>query len=229
MLQQTQAERVVPKYVRFTRAFPTVESLARASLRRVLKFWSGLGYNRRALALQQLATEVVERFNGRLPDQLHRLLELPAIGPYTASAVRVFAFGHPEVMIETNIRAVFIHHFFPKRKRIADNQLAPLVEQTLDRSDPRQWYEALMDYGAWLKKEVANPGRRSRHYVRQKNFGGSNRQLRGTLIRAMLGSSRSLTWLVRGTDQPVGKVERALSELVREGLVARRGQNYIIQ
>ena len=85
------------------------------------------------------------------------MLNLPGIGPYTAAAILTFAFNVPTVFIETNIRAVFIHTFFGDRTDVSDKEILPLIEQMLDRKDPRKWYWALMDYGVMLKKEFANP------------------------------------------------------------------------
>ncbi|MBI4425958.1 MAG: A/G-specific adenine glycosylase [Candidatus Kerfeldbacteria bacterium] len=229
MLQQTQADRVVPKYRAFIRSFPTIRLLAKAPLRKVLAGWQGLGYNRRAVALQRAAQAIANQYGGRVPQHIEALRRLPGVGRYTAAAVLVFAFNQPTAMVETNIRSVFLHHFFPRQRLVRDDELQPLIAQTLDRRQPRRWYEAVMDYGAWLKKQLPNPGRRSRHYVRQSTFAGSHRQLRGQLIRAVLDSPRSLASLVQDFERPTSAVRQAVTELVREGLIARRGQTYIIQ
>ena len=125
MLQQTQVPRVTVKYAEFIAAFPDVRSLAAASLDEVLQVWRGLGYNRRALMLKRAAEEIVVRFGGAVPDDPSALRSLPGIGPYTAGAVLAFAFNRPEVIIETNIRTVFIHHFFPDRIRCATPTSCP--------------------------------------------------------------------------------------------------------
>jgi A/G-specific adenine glycosylase len=175
MLQQTQVDRVIPKYKAFLKAFPTARVLARAALPQVLLLWSGLGYNRRAKYLWEAA----KRWGAPLET-------LPGVGPYTASAVRVFAYNKPEILIETNIRAVFLHHLFPKSKKVPDARLMPFIVRALDRKKPRVWYAALMDYGSYLKKKLPNPSRRSRLHTKQKPFKGSDREIRGGILKAHL-------------------------------------------
>ncbi len=225
MLQQTQADRVVDGYERFVRAFPHVEVLARAPLRGVLRKWQGLGYNRRALMLKRAASDVVAHHNGSVPRGIDELVKLPGVGPYTAAAVAAFAFNKPVVMIETNIRSAFIHHFFPRRRNVADAEILPLVERTLVRGDARQWYSALMDYGAYLKRSVENPGRRSRHHHVQGTFAGSRREVRGKVIRALVASPRlSPAELGRLVNLPAVRLSAVVHDLCREGLVVRQGQ-----
>ncbi len=115
MLQQTQVPRVIEKYEEFLKKFPYVRTLAKAPLAEVLKVWSGLGYNRRGKYLHDAAKEIVGKYGGRVPRDAAALRALPGIGDYTASAMRVFAFNEPDVLIETNIRAAFIHNFFTTR------------------------------------------------------------------------------------------------------------------
>jgi A/G-specific adenine glycosylase len=186
MLQQTQVPRVVEKYQEFVRLFPSWEALAGASLVEVLKAWLGLGYNRRAKFLHEAARIVVREHAGKLPRDPEVLRQLPGIGAATAASIAAFAFDVPTVFIETNIRSVFIHHFFAGRADVGDCEVLPLVEQALDRRSPGRWYSALMDYGVELKKKVGNPSRRSRHHVRQSRFEGSDRQVRGAILREVL-------------------------------------------
>src|SRR5574337_224310 len=115
MLQQTQVQRVMGKYEPFINAFPDFSSLARAQLRMIMRQWQGLGYNRRAIALKQIAQRVMEEFHGELPSSVETLMTFPGIGRATASAISAFAFHIPAVFIETNIRRVFIHVFFHDR------------------------------------------------------------------------------------------------------------------
>ncbi len=184
MLQQTQVSRVIEKYKEFLRAFPTFRALASAPTGDVLKVWQGLGYNRRALALQRCAREVVTSYRGKLPEDYETLCTLPGIGPYTAGAVLAFAFDVSVPMIETNIRRVYLHHFFPGKKKVSDALLQPMIARHVASvSSARQWYSALMDYGAHLAREIPNPNTRSKHYTRQAQFGGSLRQLRGRILR----------------------------------------------
>jgi A/G-specific adenine glycosylase len=227
MLQQTQVDRVVGKYRQFVRAFPSWRSLARARLDRVLAVWRGLGYNRRALWLKRAAEAVAERHGGRLPRDVHELERLPGVGEATARSIAAFAFNEPTVFIETNIRSVFLHHFFPGRSKVGDCQLLPLVERTLDRRNPARWYSALMDYGVYLKRHHGNPSRRSRHHVRQAPFEGSDRQVRGRILTALLerpGQTRR--GLQRNMAEARGRVPALLERLCAEGMVRRNGARY---
>ena len=218
MLQQTQTERVLPKYGRFLLEVPTWEALAQLPVEHLLRLWQGLGYNRRVLNLQRAAQMVVSQFKGTLPRDAGELEKLPGIGPYTARAICVFAFNQPAVMIETNIRRVFLHHFFADQAGIADAALMPLIEETLDHANPRNWYYALMDYGAWLTKSVPNPNRRSKHYSKQSKFEGSNRQLRGRLVKILTeGAVPSLAVLAEEVGESPDRIENMLVTLRKEG------------
>ncbi len=229
MLQQTQVDRVVPKFREFIRRFPSFSSLARASTREVLRTWQGLGYNRRALMLHRAARQVCDRFGGRLPREPHRLRALPGIGAATAASIAAFAFDKPTVFVETNIRAVFIHHFFPARARVADAHLLPLVEQTLDRKNPSHWYNALMDYGVALKKAHANPARRSAHHARQAPFSGSDRQIRGRILKILLSRKAVSHAALRAQlGVETKRLRRILGRLMHEGFVRRTVGGYAI-
>lgn len=227
MLQQTQVERVIPKYLAFLERFPTVETLSESPLSEVLKLWQGLGYNRRAKFLWQTAREVATTHQGAFPQNTTSLQQLPGIGPYTASAVATFAFNHPVVVVETNIRSIFLYHFFPNQSEIRDKQLEPLIKQTLWQHNPREWYAALMDYGSHLKKVLPNPSRKSNTYAKQSRFEGSLRQVRGAIIRALTAHS-SLT-LAQLKEQSTGNsthFEDALSQLIAEKMVSRKNDSY---
>lgn len=215
MLQQTQVLRVIPKYEAFLKEFPTAKSLAHAQLIDVLKNWSGLGYNRRAKYLHDAAKNIVSRHGRDFPKHDDELRALPGIGDYTAKAIRVFAYDEPEVLIETNIRTVFLHHFFPRSKKVEDATLIPLIASTLKGQDPRTFYSALMDYGSHLKLLHPNPSRRSKHYVRQSKFEGSVRQVRGEILRA-LARETSLKEIARKFGE---KYIYAFQSLVRDGLI----------
>ncbi len=223
MLQQTQVDRVIEKYQQFIRTFPDVASLARAPFTCVLNAWLGLGYNRRAMALKRAAENVMEYFDGNVPSTEKELLSLPGVGKYTAAAIMAFAFNQPVVVLDTNVRAVFIHHFFEGCDRVTDEDIAALVCKTLDTSNPRQWYNALMDYGAMLKKLVSNPGRRSAHYMRQSSFVGSDRQLRARILR-LLADGRGLRAqdIIRSVGEDVCRVTRILFQLERERFIVKR-------
>src|SRR3990170_6812308 len=223
MLQQTQVQRVMGKYEQFTRIFPGFPSLTRSPLRLILKEWQGLGYNRRAIALKRIAQRVVKEFHGNLPASVETLTTFPGIGKATASAIAAFAFHAPTVFIETNIRRVFIHCFFHDKSNIKDAEILPLVEKTLDTSNPREWYYALMDYGVMLKKEYENPNRRSAHYQKQSPFQGSNRQVRGMILKVLTRESCiSEPEIVQKLQIIPEKVKKNLNQLLKEGFIKRR-------
>jgi A/G-specific adenine glycosylase len=221
MLQQTQVGRVMERYHEWLEAFPTLEALAAAPLAAVLERWQGLGYNRRAIALKRAAEQSMERFGGRLPRDAVALRSLPGVGPTTGSAVLNYAYRVPAPFIETNVRAVFLHHFFPDTEGVPDRALMPLVEATWDREDPRGWGYALMDYGTFLKRSGANPSRRSRHHTRQSPFEGSKRQSRAKLLRAVLAEPGEVAEAY-GTaiGGALAEVEALLEELASEGFLA---------
>ncbi len=227
MLQQTQVERVALKYEPFITAFPDLSALARAPLRDLMANWQGLGYNRRALALQRLARRVVAEFDGRLPDSVATLRTFPGIGPATAGALAAFAFNQPVVFIETNIRRVFLHFFFPGRSGVTDQEILPLVDQTLDRRRPRPWYYALMDYGAMLKRAAPNPNRRSAHHQRQAPFAGSDRQIRGLILKALLETpALSLAALIKAVGKSPARTTRLIHILIKEGFLEQEGPRF---
>ncbi len=220
MLQQTQAERVIPKYQAFLHELPSWHALAQAPVEQVLRLWQGLGYNRRALALQRTAQSVSYDHDGILPRTTEELQKLPGIGPYTAGAVLAFAFNQPVVMIETNIRRVYLHHFCQDRQDVPDKELLELIRQSVDTENPRIWYYALMDYGAWMGKQGANANTRSKHYTKQSKFEGSHRQLRGKLLRLILTEqlqNTDLGVLAANLGVTGSEVLLCLRELQQEG------------
>lgn len=223
MLQQTQVTRVVDKYKEFTAAFPTVQSLARAPLSEIMRVWQGMGYNRRALALKRAALAIAADHGGRVPRDVEALRRLPGIGSATARSIAAFAFNQPTVFIETNIRSVFIHHFFGNRKAVSDNDIIPLAEQTLDRAHPYKWYSALMDYGVYLKKRTSNPSRKSAHYQKQSPFRGSNRQIRGAILKALVKKrSLSESALIKITGMDTKRTRACVAAMTREGILLKK-------
>lgn len=226
MLQQTQVDRVMPFFKNWMKLFPNWKALAMASQIDILRAWKGLGYNSRALRLHRLAKLVTEKYSGKLPQSRKDLESLPGIGPYTSGAIRAFALNEPEVFIETNIRRIFIHHFFSDSNDIHDSQIYTLVEKTLPQKldmyylEPRAWYAALMDYGSVLAKKIPNPNRRSKHYAKQSTFKGSDREIRGKIL-ALLLESKKLTQdaLVKEIDDEKIRIEKILTTLVAEGFI----------
>ncbi|PID31508.1 endonuclease III [Candidatus Saccharibacteria bacterium] len=225
MLQQTQVTRVVPKFEAFVAQFPDVQTLAAATLADVLKLWQGLGYNRRAKYLHDAARLVASCYGGELPSDEPRLVQLPGVGRHTAGAIRVYAFDQPSLFVETNIRTVYLHHFFAGRDSVGDDEIIAKLDATLDREHPRRFYQALMDYGAWLKSAGVRNTSVSQQYRRQSRFDGSVRQVRGEIIRALTyGSPLTLSQL----RQRVAADERfsdAYDGLKRDGLISQRGRS----
>ena len=215
MLQQTQVPRVMPKYAAFLQRFPTVQTLAGAELGDVLREWQGLGYNRRAKFLWQAAQKV--RGLGAFPTTQDELVKLPGIGPNTAGAILAYAYNQPVVFIETNVRTVYIHHFFHDQVGVADKEILSLVEQTLDRENPREFYWALMDYGSHIKATIGNANKASRHYTKQSVFSGSRRQVRGAVLRALGDGMKSLEALQSAI--PDERLVSVLGDLVSEGMI----------
>jgi len=229
MLQQTQVERVVPKYKEFLKLFPTVETLAVAPLKDVLVAWQGLGYNRRAKMLHMCAQQLCSLHKGKFPKNKEGLIALRGVGPYTASALLAFAFNTRTVLIETNVRAVYLHHFFRDAADVTDAELLVHIERTLPPSDFRSWYFALMDYGAHLKKEFENPNRRSKHHVVQSTFKGSDRQIRGALIRLLSKKNytrKELLSLLNDFEDI--RVDAQLQKLMQEGMIVQKRKVFLL-
>lgn len=222
MLQQTQVDRVVPKFEAFMKRFPHEEELATASLADVLTYWQGLGYNRRARFLHEAAKKIVD--SAMFPESEEDLVELPGVGKNTAGAICAYAFNKPSVFIETNVRAVYIHHFFADTDSVHDRQIVPLIEQTIDTDNPRHFYWALMDYGNWLKRQGIKPSR-SHHYKKQAPLKGSVREVRGAIIKALTTTdySRESLYEAVGGDN---RFEPAVSGLLRDRLIAYDGSLY---
>lgn len=223
MLQQTQVERVIPYFLMWRKRFPTVRALAKAPLRDVLTCWQGLGYNRRAKNLHAAAKAVVKEHKGIFPKSVEELEALPGIGPYTARAVAAFAYNEDVVFIETNIRTVVTHHFFPSKKKIDDKEIAKILEEALPKGKARVWYSALMDYGSYLKRSGIRLNARAKGYTKQSKFAGSSREARGMILKALAKGSRSGAFLT----ELLGPARRAqlkaqLAILTKEGMIELR-------
>lgn len=221
MLQQTQVSRVIPKYHAFLVQFPTVQALANAPQSEVITAWSGLGYNRRARFLHQAAQQVCADFSGEVPRNTTQLVALPGIGKNTAAAIAAYAYNQPVFFVETNIRTVYIHHFFANQDAVNDQVILDLVERSVDHENPREWYWALMDYGVHIKSSVGNVARQSAHYVKQSAFVGSKRQIRGELLRILANGPASYDQIANTiTDQRLAQV---VEDLIAEKLVEKQG------
>ncbi len=152
MLQQTQVERVLPLYEAFVTAFPDFATLAAAEPGDVVRLWRGLGYNSRAVRLHALARAVVERHGGVLPSDRDALLALPGVGPYTASALRAFAFELDDVALDTNVRRIAhrTRYGLEHPPLASEAQLDAAARAALAPGRAHDWNSAMMDVGATI-------------------------------------------------------------------------------
>ena len=230
MLQQTQVARVIPKYLVFLARFPTIDTLAQTPLREVLIVWQGLGYNRRAKMLHEAAQVVVHEHAGQMPRTYDALLRLPGVGPYTARAVCAFAYNESGAMVETNIRTVLFHHLYPTRADVSDAELYRLIDTLCPAGRAREWYWALMDYGAHLKAHGVRLNHKSKHYTKQSKFEGSDRQLRGAILRAMtrygVCTTRDIVHNVQREQKNTapGRIRALCAQLRAENLIPTKNQ-----
>lgn len=225
MLQQTQTSRVERYFATWMERFPTIDALAAASTADVLDAWQGLGYNRRALALKRTAEQVSEGLAGVLPFTESDLCELPGIGPATAAGILAFASNRSAVYLETNVRTVLLHEFYPDEDGVSDKVLRRLLEDVNARVEERaisakQWNYALLDYGVYLKKTYPNPSRRSKHHTRQSAYEGSRRQKRARLLEAILACpGQSTAALAKLYGYEFALTEDILNDLATEGFI----------
>ncbi|MDB5254971.1 MAG: endonuclease family protein [Candidatus Nomurabacteria bacterium] len=230
MLQQTQVTRVIEKYKEFLKAFPTMKALAEVPLQQVLLVWSGLGYNRRARFLQRMAQAVTEERKGKFPKEFNELLTLPGIGHYTAGAISAFAYNIPVSIIETNIRTVYLHHFYHDSEvGVSDKDLMVLIEETLDKDNPREWYWALMDYGSHLKASGIKIHRNSAQYKKQSTFKGSLREVRGGIMKILTTYSATAQKLHTILSFDMDRIEKALEQLMKEEFIVKKGKTFSIK
>jgi A/G-specific adenine glycosylase len=243
MLQQTQAARVAAAFDGFLRRFPDVSSLAAAAPADVLRAWSGLGYHRRAVALHEAARTIVRVHGGEVPGDPEALQHLPGVGPYTASAVASIAFGRPVVAMDVNVRRVASRVVLGREPQRDDPRIAAAARVLLDRRDPATWNQAMMDLG----REVCRPtprcevcpfepwcrfrrgGRAGRPAAapRQSPFEGSNRQVRGRIVAVLRERpSAGLSGLAAATGFGADRIGSAVTGLVRDGIVERRGRSF---
>jgi A/G-specific adenine glycosylase len=214
MLQQTQAERVVPKYIEFLEAFPSMESLATAKKREILKRWSGLGYNRRALWLQEACEKILVL--GEFPLSPRELRALKGIGPYTSRSILIFAFNADLAAVDTNVRRVLIHEGFASVD-LSNRELLRVAELLVPKGRSRDWHNALMDYGA-LEITTRATGIRSRN--RQPRFRGSVREARGLLLRQVVERGVSDVLMILEEQRISRKIlAKAKESLLREKIL----------
>lgn len=225
MLQQTQTARVVPFYNRFTNEIPDFSALVRVPSAKVLRLWQGLGYNRRALYLKRIAKRVAEEYGGKLPNDPNELCKLPGIGTNTAGAICAYAFNKPVPFVETNIRKAFIHFFFAEHMQVSDAQILEKISEAMDTKDPREWYYAVVDFGAHLGKKRIVKNERSAHYRPQSKFEGSNRELRAKILRMILGrGNMNVRELSKELGEDSKSVEKNLLALTKEGFLSKNAK-----
>lgn len=225
MLQQTQVSRVLLKYKEFLEAFPTLESLAKASDQKLLKIWQGLGYWRRARYLKQIAQHIGSK---SFPKDPHILDQLPGIGHYTARALACFAFQNHEAFLDTNIRRVYLHFFFKNKKDVPDKKILKIAQKAVWKENPREWHYALFDYGALvLKDKLLN--KQSKHYHKQNKFEGSFRSFRTKVMRFLLDqkqnkvSMRTIETLLKDSPYPSDQI---ISSLLKDNLIKQSATYY---
>ncbi len=221
MLQQTQLSRVIQKYTDWLQTWPDWSRLSRATNQQVLKMWSGLGYNRRALYLTQIAYKVVHEYDGCLPDDPGLLRRFPGIGPYTAHAIAAFAFGKPVAAVDTNIRKLLMHEF-ALTNSTSLKEIQKLAERLLPRSGVREWHYALMDYSYHAMKPADR--KRIPATTKQPRFEGSIRQIRGEIIRQLTTKKRvSMTTVAKVLACAPERVLKAARDLEKDGLARISG------
>lgn len=221
MLQQTQVKRVVEKYLQWLERWPTIDSFANSSLSDVLVMWSGLGYNRRAKYLRDTLLDIQKNYKGIIPQDAKVLQSFPGIGPNTAAAIIVYTYNKPIAFIETNIRTVYLYSFFANTtEQVTDRQIVTLVTDTIDTENPRDWFYAIMDYGAYIKKNHGNQLHNARSHKKQSVFKGSKRQVRGKILQ-LLTQMHYVTADELDAEIADDRVHEVLHDLLSEGMITR--------
>lgn len=222
MLQQTRAgKRTITKYHAFIKKYPTIESLAKASKSEVLKLWSGLGYNRRAIWLQEAAQQLLKMES--FPKKPQKLQELKGIGPYTSRAILIFAFNQDLPTVDTNIRRILITEGFAEEST-PKKELFAIARQLLPKGKSRDWHNALMDYGSMVVT-AAKTG--IKPTSRQTKFKGSNRDFRGRVLRFLINHPESQRETIRNECKiPKKKIDKVLESLLSDGLIQKKENGY---
>ena len=222
MLQQTQVNRVISKFNEFVESFPTIESLAKAETKQLLRVWSGLGYNRRAVWLREAARQIVERHE--FPQSFEELQKLRGVGPYTSRSVLIFAFNKDLAAVDTNIRRVLVAEGFATEET-SEKQLQSIAECVLLKGRSRDWHNALMDYGSQVMTASTTGISPT---SRQSCYEGSSRQVRGAVIRALTGTAElGLGEIMKLLDCNMNESEldSIMTQLVNDGLVEVTGSS----
>jgi len=222
MLQQTQVNRVITYYKKWMKQWPTVYKLADEEYKNVLQAWMGLGYNRRAMYLHQSAKVIAHEFKGDVLQAVHHFDKLPGIGLYTCKAIQIFAANENIATVDTNIRRILINEFNLK-KLIPDKDLFQLAERCLPKKRSRDWHNALMDYGAIYltsKKTGIKPK------TIQSKFDGSDRQIRGKILRMLLNDQQSEYQLEQKLQIDSKRLSKILVKMKKEGTVSKTDSFY---
>ena len=213
MLQQTQVDRVIPYYERWIKRWPTAKALSRASKEDVLKLWMGLGYNSRALRLWEASQMLSKGF----PQAYEELIRIKGIGPYTASAILAFSFNEEIAVVDTNIRRVLIHELGLK-ETISSDHLKRIALSCVPKGKSRIWHNALMDYGA-MQATARKTNIKS--LSQQGKFGGSDREVRGWVLRRMLEGGNIDKKEVKKRFQKKD-IKKILEKMRRDGLIGEK-------
>jgi A/G-specific adenine glycosylase len=244
MLQQTSTARVIQPWTKFMKQFPTPEACASAPLAHVLVAWSGLGYPRRAKSLHEAARLIHDEFEGQVPSEVEDLLRLPGVGEYTANAVASFAYGRHVAVLDTNVGRVLARAL--ANEALRSGAARTLAQELLPRSGAAEFNQAMIDLGAqfcraaprcegcplarscaWRRRGGADPAPLSAGVSRpQAPFVGSNRQLRGRVMRALHYGPRAKAGLVRDLGVEPVRADKVLESLVRDGLITKSARSY---
>lgn len=238
MLQQTQSLRVVGPWLKFIERFPTPESCAEAPLSEVLRVWSGLGYPRRARALHSAARQIVNEHGGAVPASYEGLRSLPGVGDYTASAVSSFAFHLPLAVLDTNVGRVLARALV--NRSLSAKEARQVAGSLLAKGDSAPHNQAMIDLGAlfcrsiprcetcpvsracrWRNEGGPDPAPKSAGVsAPQAKFAGSDRQLRGRILREVLDRPQSRAMIRRAIGEVDDvRFERLVESLRRDGLI----------
>lgn len=217
MLQQTQVDRVVSYYETFLKECPTLQELADLPKDKLLLMWQGLGYNNRAIRLQQAAKELLERYDGKYPQSKELLMKLPGIGSYTASAILAFAFNKDVAVVDTNIRRILIHEF-QLDELLHEQKLEDFALTLLPSGQSRDYHNALMDYGATIltaRKTNIKPT------SKQGKFEGSTRWVRSQILKRLLTEKEIETSTL---DFPDHNIDTILGKMEKDKLLKIKGE-----
>lgn len=220
MAQQTQLSRVIPKYLAWMERFPTLKDVADAPTSEILRYWSGLGYNRRALYLQRTAKDIIEKYEGGFPQTEKEFRQLPGIGEYTARAVLCFAFDKQIPVIDTNIKKVIAINFF--NGEVPDKKtLEGVAQQLLPIGKSYAWNQALMDYAASVLKQHKIP------IPKQSKFKGSDRYYRGQILKMLIEKKKlqlADVYTIWKENLSEERFQKILQTLEKDGFVSLSGK-----